>query len=163
MINEEIKRFYKEEYAIGLKALEMINQHYQIKLPNDEASSIAFHLINASEGSELNDSVKIMQGVNDILAIVETDLGTKLNEESLDYSRFIIHLKFFMKKVLFNVGFTDNSVNNVIYSELIRENELLVNCMAHIKKYIEQKYSYTPSSEDCLYLMIHIVKIKSIQ
>ena len=49
LVNEEVKRFYKEEYLIGIYAVNLINEKFNIKLPKDEATSIAFHLITATE------------------------------------------------------------------------------------------------------------------
>lgn len=43
-----------------------------------------------------------MKGVGQIISIVEKTLGLKLDEESMDYGRFIIHLKFFMRGILFD-------------------------------------------------------------
>ena len=45
MINEEIKRFYKKEYEVGLQALRMINEHYSVQLPQDEGifNSVSYH------------------------------------------------------------------------------------------------------------------------
>ena len=45
LVNEEVKRFYKEEYHIGEIAVQMINERFQILFPKDEATAIAFHLI----------------------------------------------------------------------------------------------------------------------
>lgn len=49
LVNEEVKRFYKEEYHIGEIAVQMINERFQILFPKDEATAIAFHLITATE------------------------------------------------------------------------------------------------------------------
>ena len=40
----DIQRFYKEEYQIGKKALEIIEKKTGVLLPNDEAGFIALHL-----------------------------------------------------------------------------------------------------------------------
>lgn len=49
----EIKRFYKQEYSIGTKALEIIKDDFEVSLPKDEAASIALHIVNA----ELNEDM----------------------------------------------------------------------------------------------------------
>ena len=43
----EIKKFYKPEYQVGLKALEMVKGQVGVELPEDEAGFIALHLVNA--------------------------------------------------------------------------------------------------------------------
>ena len=161
MINEEIKRFYKKEYEIGLIALRMINNHYNVHLPQDEASSIAFHIINAIEGNETNDAVKIMKGVNDIITIVQNELKIILDENSLDYSRFVIHLKFFMKKILFNNKLENNKIDYSIFNNI--SNLKINRCLDMISDYTNQQYGYMPTYEDRLYLMMHIVKLLNLE
>lgn len=71
----EIKRFYKEEFEIGMKALDIIENKTGIKLPEDEAGFIAFHIVNAqlSEGHTLaSDITKLIQ---EVLSIVRYHLG----------------------------------------------------------------------------------------
>ena len=43
----DIQRFYKEEYQIGLRALDLIEEQCKVRLPEDEAGFIALHLANA--------------------------------------------------------------------------------------------------------------------
>ena len=40
----DIQRFYPEEYRFGLTALDLIEEQYAIRLPDDEAGFIALHL-----------------------------------------------------------------------------------------------------------------------
>ena len=44
---QDIKKFYKEEFQIGLKALDMIKEAFDVILPEDEAGFIALHIVNA--------------------------------------------------------------------------------------------------------------------
>ena len=43
----EIKRFYPQEFEIGMHALLLIEERTGIRLPDDEAASIAIHLVDA--------------------------------------------------------------------------------------------------------------------
>ena len=43
----EIKRFYPQQFEIGMHALDLIAECTGIRLPDDEAASIAIHLVNA--------------------------------------------------------------------------------------------------------------------
>ena len=53
LFNEEIKRFYKDEYRVGKSAIQYINETLHVDLPKDEATSIAFHLIVASQEKQI--------------------------------------------------------------------------------------------------------------
>ena len=48
----DIRRFYKEEFKIGLWALELIQEKCKVMLPEDEAGFIALHLANAQMDQE---------------------------------------------------------------------------------------------------------------
>ena len=74
-MNEEVKRFYKEEYHIGEIAVQMINERFQILFPKDEATAIAFHLITATENKSNHQMMIIMKAVSDIVKIVEDYLN----------------------------------------------------------------------------------------
>lgn len=41
----EIKRFYKDEFEIGMKALDMIEEKTKIRFPDDEAGFIYYRFI----------------------------------------------------------------------------------------------------------------------
>lgn len=43
----DIRRFYKDEYQIGLWALNLVEEKCKVRLPEDEAGFIALHLANA--------------------------------------------------------------------------------------------------------------------
>ena len=43
----EIKRFYPKEFTVGKEALDIINQQFGIKLPEDEAGFITMYIVEA--------------------------------------------------------------------------------------------------------------------
>ena len=100
LVNEEVKRFYKEEYHIGEIAVQMINERFQILFPKDEATAIAFHLITATENVESSDDDYHEGCFGYCKKIVEDYLNVSLHEDTIAYSRFVIHLKFLFKTVL---------------------------------------------------------------
>lgn len=92
----EIKRFYNHEYLIGKEALSIIKNRLAIELPEDEAGFIALHIVNAeldmAQVSQVSEMAKIIQH---ILNIVKYHFSMELDEYSLNYERFVTHLKFF--------------------------------------------------------------------
>lgn len=97
---EEIKLFYKPEYEVALHALEMINERYGINLSSVEASSIAFHLVNAEPNHNEKDIKLILEGTKKILSIIEENLGVQLDKSNTGVSRLVIHLKYFIKRII---------------------------------------------------------------
>ncbi|MGL5312018.1 MAG: BglG family transcription antiterminator LicT [Peptostreptococcaceae bacterium] len=154
----ETKRFYKEEFEIGMKALEIIENRTGIKLPEDEAGFIAFHIVNAqlSEGNTLaSDITRLMQ---EILNIVRYHFGIEFQEESVFYYRFIMHLKFFAQRLFSDnshEGDTDKELLSIIKSKYSKEFE----CIIKIKNFIEKQYNYMLTDDEMIYLTIHVSKV----
>lgn len=159
LVNEEIKRFYKEEYGLGQQAVSMINSTLNINLAKEEAASIAFHLIAATEKRSNHDALKIMNGVSAIIEIVEKELEIVIDEDSAAYTRFVIHLKYFMRCVLFEqVKLSNDSLNQVLFT-LESINDKASQCVLAIVTYILERYDYVVTKEDQLYLLIHVIRV----
>ena len=99
----EIKRFYKDEYPIALTALDLIEEIFSVRLPEDEAGFIALHIVNAEmDGNEkeVKRVYKITKIMQEILNIVRYNFKISFYEDSVYYYRFISHLKFFADRCL---------------------------------------------------------------
>lgn len=154
----EIKHFYKDEFEIGMKALDIIEKRTNIRLPDDEAGFIAFHIVNA----QLNEEQPMVQGITkiiqEILTIVRIHFGIEFKEESVFYYRFITHLKFFAERLFSDKtynGSTDEELLDIIKCKYSGEFE----CILKIKTFIQKKYKYELTSDEMIYLTIHIAKV----
>ena len=80
----EIKKFYPKEFKIGLRSLDLIEEETGQRLDDDEAGSIALHLINAQINKSstcAGDAAKLTQMVQDILNIVKYTYNIQLDED----------------------------------------------------------------------------------
>lgn len=96
----DIQRFYKEEYQIVKKALEIIEKKTGVLLPNDEAGFIALHIVNGQLDEDVHDMYEITKIMQEIENIVRYRFKIEFNEESAYYYRFITHLKFFAQRLV---------------------------------------------------------------
>lgn len=154
----EIKRFYKKEFEIGLKALELIEEKTNIKLPLDEAGFIALHIVNAQLDIEQPKIQEITRLIEEILTIVRINFRIEFNEDSVFYYRFITHLRYFAQRLFSNKTYnsdTDEELVNIIKIKYPKEFE----CVNKIKTFISKKYNYELSNDEYVYLTIHIAKV----
>ena len=158
LVSEEIKRFYHEEYEVGLKALDLINRYYQINLNKKEASAIAFHLINAEFNNNVSKTTSILKSIDDILNIIEANLGLELPEDSLYYSRLVIHLKFFMQRVIKGES-DDENFEKLIISAKSDINKKIGITLDSIERYLNEQFDYVLSEAERFYLLVHISRI----
>lgn len=153
----EVKQFYKSEYLIGEYALRLIKEKLEIEMNEDEAASIALHIVNAEYNTNMNDALKITTLISDIVKIINDFYGIRLDEESLHYSRLITHLKFLSQRLFLNetIKDTDDILVDMITSRYEKEFE----CSLRIKEYIEEKYEHEVSREELAYLAVHIKRV----
>ena len=163
LFNEEIKRFYKEEYQVGKYAINYINQTLNVELSKDEATSIAFHLIVASQEKTNIETRELLEGVNRIVDITMKHLGKQIDEDSLAYSRYIIHLKFFLSRIVSSQTSNETSELTNIFGQLITKYKNVEKCVEEICEFIKEKFNYVCTDEDSIYLMIHIVRLHELQ
>lgn len=151
----EIKKFYPKEFKVGLKALEFIEDELGKQLPEDEAANIALHLINA-QGNVSNNKIDITRQtkmVRDILNIVKYTYNIVLDEKSINYERFVTHLRFFFQRL--GQQERADSEDDFLLKQVKTKYKNAYNCMLRIQKYLE----ISLSSEEQLYLTVHIQRV----
>ena len=153
----EIKRIYADEYAIGLKAITKIQEMLGITLPQDEAGFIAMHIVNAELNEEMPNVVNMTKLIQDILNIVKYHFKIELDEESLNYFRFLTHLKFFAQRL-----YTDSPYNNeddFLYEMVKEKQKEAFACVLKIRDFIEKTHNHQLTKEEMAYLTIHIERV----
>lgn len=153
----EIKKFYHQEYEIGLEALRIIKDRLGVELTEDEAGYIALHLVNAELDTNMKESTEIPQMIQDILNIVRYHFGISLDEETLSYERFVTHLKFFVHRAVRKryYGTEDMEFCYMIY----RQYSEAYQCALKVNTYMEKKMDYRLTDEEIMYLTVHIKRI----
>lgn len=154
----ETQRFYPDEFAIGKEAVAKINKKFTINMPEDEAGFIALHIVDAymEKGQPLADH--IMRLMEDILNIVRYTAHIEFDSSSIQYYRFVTHLKFFAKRIFQKLE-TKNEIDEEIVKFIKDKYGIADLCVTRIADFIEQKYHYHINSDERFYLMIHITKI----
>lgn len=156
----EIKRFYPQEFQLGIYALELIQDRLGILLPEDEAGFIALHFVNAEYGTDIRDAVKFPDQMQAIVDIVEHDLGILLDESSLHYERFVTHIKFLIQRIYRKelLSSEDRELSLLMQRKYPREYQ----CSVKVAEYIMQATGSRLSEEEIMYLSVHIRRVSTI-
>ena len=156
----EIKRFYPQEFQLGIYALELIQDRLGILLPEDEAGFIALHFVNAEYGTDIRDAVKFPDQMQAIVDIVERDLGILLDESSLHYERFMTHIKFLIQRIYRKelLSSEDRELSLMMQRKYPREYQ----CSVKVAEYIMQATGCRLSEEEIMYLSVHIRRVTTI-
>lgn len=156
----EVKKFYPEEFKVGLYAVEKINSILNINLPEEEACNIAFHIVNAqNEDAKIENTILMVKMMKDIINIIKYDLKIKLDKDSLNYSRFITHLQYFLQRLMED-KLTD-SKNSFILEQIEMQYPDKVKCARLIKNYVQNVINKQISEDEILYLSMHIIRVSN--
>ena len=155
---EEVRSFYQSEYLVGEYAVALIERKLNVKLPVDEAASIAMHFVNAQCTGDMNTTMHVTSLIKEVLELVEQRLGIKLNDMGLYYTRFVTHLKFLSQR-LFAGQLMDNQDDEFVnmISGLYEKEFRIAN---EIGDLIRNKYNKQITREEMVYLTVHIKRIQ---
>ncbi len=153
----EVKSFYREEYMVGEYGIALIEEKLGIKLPVDEAASMALHVVNAEYDVPMRDTMHITQLIQQVVKIVEECFYIHLDERSLNYDRFITHLKFLAQKIYSRDRLDpEESEFTLMISQMYPEQYA---CGRKIQSFIDEEYGYQIAEEEVTYLAVHIKRI----
>lgn len=155
----DIRRFYQEEYQIGLWALDLMEERFKVRLPEDEAGFIALHLANAQMDQEvMHNMYEITRIMQELVNIVKYSFQISFDEDDVYYYRFITHLKFFAKRLVERNIYTEDD-NDDLWEVIRGKYPKAFGCVEKITQFIEKKYEYELSKEEQLYLTIHVERV----
>lgn len=153
----DIKRLHKQEFDIGLKAIEIIKNKLNLDLPEDEAATIAMHILNGELDQDMPEIVSMIKVTEEILKIVKYHFNIEFDEESINYYRFLTHLKFFTQR-LFNENYYED-YDNELFDMMSMKYHESYECVKKIKKFIHDLYGTNLTKEEMLYLIVHISRV----
>ncbi|WP_347114654.1 PRD domain-containing protein [Leclercia sp. S52] len=153
----EVKRYYPQEYSVGLQARAQVNEKFEVELPEEEAVNIAFHLINATSQDDDSTAHQQVELVNRIADIVRYKLGKSIDTQSVNYMRFITHLRYFAERVL--AGKIALTETDDFYQELMRHRPDAMTVAWAIRDYVQDKYQLTLPKDELTWLSIHISRL----
>lgn len=158
----EIQKFYPKEYLAGTQILEYINQELNLELPDAEAGNIAFHLVNAQiDKSEneagLQNGMLMVKMLKDIFQIVQLYYRKQVDEDSINYSRFVVHMQFFLQRLLEDKMLENGDCS--IYASVAAEQQNASGCVGQIRKYVRNLLGKEIPREEQTYLIVHIARV----
>lgn len=157
----EIQRIHQEAYKIGQWAIEYLEKKLGVKMLEDEAGFIAMHLVNASLGQDMTDTMSITTIVQDILNIIKYYFSIEFDEEDISYNRLVTHLKFFSQRVITKKEPSHDEGETPFIQMIKAHYKREYDCALKIKAYIEKNYDYEITEEEIVYISIHLQRIVS--
>lgn len=158
-VKYEVPHLYRQEYLVGLDALKFIMQDLQVALDKEEASFIALHLVNAQIDSpnDMSETLQVTALIKEIIKIIQSIFNQSLDKNSIDYSRFVMHLRYFIvrQKQQQPLAKMDADLRTIIQERYTKSYA----CGLVIKEMMEREFKLKMSEDELIYLVIHIQRI----
>lgn len=160
----EVASVYPIELRISRTGVAMINRRVRgADLPEDEAFSIALHLVNGEAGGAGNRSsislvMKSARIIEKISAIIEESTSVVLDRESYAFHRFAAHFRYLVARLTEN-GEEEQTRNSALFEQAAADFPEIYRCVVRIGDHLFQEYGWHCSNEELLYLMMHINRL----
>ncbi|WP_032120855.1 glucose PTS transporter transcription antiterminator GlcT [Clostridium amazonitimonense] len=161
--NEEIQNpflveteiLYKKEFDIAKKAALTIEKATSIDIPDGEVGFIALHIHSARNKGKLSNTIKYNFVSNSIIEFLEEEMDIEIDKESLDYARFLAHIRFVIERFLNN-----NPIKNDLIPAIKKQYKSSYRIAKKSVKIIEEQLSIKVTEDEIAYLAIHIERLK---
>ena len=153
--------YYPTEYHLGQYCLGVIREHLGVTLHEDEAAFLALHIVNAELNTNMSEMYDITKLIEGTISVVEYFYKKEFDRESMDFNRFVVHLRYFAQRLFQGKMMEDaQGERDEVFRQLIMKNcKEHYKCAQCVADYIKNTYQKNLSDEELTYLTIHLKRI----
>ena len=150
---------HRNEYQVGLFAVNLINKKMHVSLPNSEATGIGLHFVDAEvDVEDQQKNREIADLVSSLEKIAQRIIGGKIDQNTFTYSRFLTHLNYFCERVYENKLFSDEDQEG-LYQDLAAKMPKEVEIINAFDEFIRKKINLRITKQEKIYLIVHLHKV----
>jgi transcriptional antiterminator len=152
----EIETLYGKEMEVAAKAMEMLEKNVGIPIPEGEIGFIALHIHSLKNQGKLSNTIKYAYLCNSAVELIEDDLGVEIDRKSIDYARFVTHIRFAVERLLKGIP-----TKNELLSSIRNKYKASYKLAKQVGKLIESEIYLKISDEETGYLAMHIERLRN--
>lgn len=152
----EIETLYSKEFEMATRLSNRIQKEIDIEIPEGEKGFIALHIHSARNNGKLSNTIKYSFLSTSIVELVEDRLNIEINKRSLDYARFLTHIRFAVERVINNEK-TVNDLKGVIKRRYKVSYKIAKECGKIICDTLQIK---DISEDEIAYIAMHIERFR---
>lgn len=107
----EIETLYNKEFELANKLADRISKEINLDIPEGEKGFIALHIHSARNNGKLSNTIKYNFLSSSIIEHVEDRLNIDIDRKSLDYARFLTHIRFAIERIINNKAITNDLID----------------------------------------------------
>lgn len=155
----EIRSYYPVEHRIGRYGLDRLRERLDVRLPDDEAANIAFHIANARHTQDATafDPFEAARLIDQVVTIVTYRMGIERQPDNVHFSRFVTHMQYFADR--FFAGRMLASGDDFLFDQLSRRYPAAIACAERVREHIRDTFHQGLTNEEVAYLALHIQRV----
>ncbi len=151
----EIETLYPKEFLLATEAAKKIEKAININIPNGEIGFIALHIHSSRNNGKLSNTIKYSYLSSSIIEYVEEALNININRKSLDYARFLTHIRFAIERIM-----TKSPIKNDLVLVIQEKYEKSYEIAIGIGKFLEEELDTEIVEDEIAYLAMHIERFR---
>lgn len=157
---DEVRLFYPVEYSVGRYALELIEEKTGYRLAEDEAASIALHIVNGESNTAMGTTFIMIKMMREMMEAIEKHVAIP---EGRKYprNRLILELKQLANRLVMEEpmrGRKDEQLYRFVEENYKWEYDLIDG----VNGYIKRVYRCSMTEEEKIYLALNIRRMKNL-
>lgn len=155
----ELRVLHPAEFAAAAAMAASISEALGTELPAEEAVFLTMHLLNATRDEPNGTAALLFRRVQHVVLTVENGLGVKLDVESPDYARFVLHIQFLLQRLVSRsmLRSADSSFFEFAKHSYPRSYAIAQEVKAYVRAATESELT----DEELLYVIVHVERLAS--
>lgn len=158
LFSYDIEQLYPKETAMGRYAVALVREKMYVTLPEAEITNIAMHFINAAAETVSDEQTdKVEEIIEEVGVMIENFFGIQLKRDEFNYNRFVMHLRYYIKRIQEGKQFMDNCDD--LMNIMKEERPQVYECARQAGDYIAGRLQAVCTEDEVMYLLVHINRI----
>jgi len=155
----ELRVLYPHEFAAADRMAASLADSLGRALPPEEAVFLTMHLLNATRDEPNGTAALLLRRLQHVVDVVEQRLGVKLDADSADYARFILHVQFLLQRLVNRTMLVGNDSS---FFEFAKHSYPQSHAIAEeVKRYVFAATEAALTDEEVLYLIVHVERLRT--
>ncbi|HBF39931.1 MAG TPA: transcription antiterminator BglG [Firmicutes bacterium] len=153
----EIETLYPGEVALARKAVAILEKNIGIIFPESEVGFIALHVHSLKNQGKLSNAIQYTYLCNSVMEIIEDEFGLEIDRKSIDYARFITHLRFAIERITQHIP-----IKNDLLSAIKKMYKTSFKLAKKVAELLEDETGLKVTETEIGYIAMHIERLKNI-
>ena len=151
----EIEILYNNEYRLAEIVAEKVGNFTGVIIPDGEIGFIALHIHSAMSNGKLSNTIKYSYLSNTIVEHIEDRLNIEIDRKSLDYARFLTHIRFAIERII-----KGSKISNDFIEIIKLKYEKSYKIAEEVSVLLKDNLIFDVSDDEIAYLAMHIERFR---